>query len=228
MDIRLTINGKQFDVEVSPAETVLSILRSLGFHGVKFGDVQGLSGADTILLDGHPINAGSLLAAQAEGHQIVTIEALGEHPDQGWKKTGGLHPLQLAFIQSGAIQCGYCTPSQILAAKALLDKNLNPTENEVRQAIAGVLCRCTGYAKPVQAALCVPGLENELGAQRRGVPRHPGPGLSGLELGQLQSDPPADQDEENGDGNLDRFFHESNLLVRTASKASTARTASRT
>jgi putative selenate reductase molybdopterin-binding subunit len=153
MDIRLTINGKQFDVEVSPAETVLSILRSLGFHGVKFGDEQGLSGADTILLDGHPINAGSLLAAQAEGHQIVTIEALGEHPDQGWKKTGGLHPLQLAFIESGAIQCGYCTPAQILAAKALLDKNPEPTEIEVRQAIAGILCRCTGYAKPVQAIL---------------------------------------------------------------------------
>ncbi len=85
--------------------------------------------------------------------RIATIEALGEHPDQGWKKTGGLHPLQLAFIETGAIQCGYCTPAQILAAKALLDKNPNPTESEVRQAIAGVLCRCTGYAKPVQAIL---------------------------------------------------------------------------
>jgi putative selenate reductase molybdopterin-binding subunit len=153
MHIRLSINGTQFDVEASPAETLFSILRRIGFHGVKFGDEQGLSGSDTILLDGHPINAGSLLAAQAEGHQIVTIEALGEHPDQGWKKTGGLHPLQLAFIESGAIQCGYCTPAQILAAKALLDKNPNPNEIEVRQAIAGVLCRCTGYAKPVQAIL---------------------------------------------------------------------------
>ncbi len=94
-----------------------------------------------------------MLAAQAEGHKIVTIEALGEHPDQGWKKTGGLHPLQKAFIETGAIQCGYCTPAQILAAKALLDKNPNPTESEVRKAIAGVLCRCTGYTKPVQAIL---------------------------------------------------------------------------
>ena len=153
MDIRLTINGTQFEVEASPAETLFSILRRFGFHGVKFGDEQGLSGSDTVLLDGHPINSGSLLAAQAEGHQIATIEALGEHPDQGWKKTAGLHPLQLAFIESGAIQCGYCTPAQILAAKALLDKNPNPTEIEVRQAIAGVLCRCTGYAKPVQAIL---------------------------------------------------------------------------
>ena len=94
-----------------------------------------------------------MLTAQAEGHKVVTIEGLGEHPEQGWKKTGGLHPLQLAFIETGAIQCGYCTPGQILAAKALLEKNPNPSEAEVREAIAGVLCRCTGYAKPVQAVL---------------------------------------------------------------------------
>jgi len=153
MNIKLMINGTQFDVEISPSETLFAILRRLGFHGVKFGDEQGLTGSDTVLLDGHAVNSGSLLAAQAEGHNIATIEALGEHPDQGWKKTGGLHPLQLAFIQTGAIQCGYCTPAQILAAKALLDKNPNPSENEVRQAISGVLCRCTGYAKPVQAIL---------------------------------------------------------------------------
>ena len=153
MFINLMINGTRFDVEVSPSETLFTTLRQLGFHGVKFGDEHGLSGSDTVLLDGHPVNAGSLLAAQAEGHNIATIEALGEHPDQGWKKTGGLHPLQLAFIATGAIQCGYCTPAQTLAAKALLDKNPNPTESEVRQAIAGVLCRCTGYAKPVQAIL---------------------------------------------------------------------------
>jgi putative selenate reductase molybdopterin-binding subunit len=153
MFIKLMINGTQFDVEVSPSETLFTVLRRLGYRGVKFGDEQGLSGSDTVILDGHPVNSGSLLAAQAEGHNVVTIEALGEHPDQGWKKTGGLHPLQLAFIETGAIQCGYCTPAQILAAKALLDKNPNPTEDEVRQAIAGVLCRCTGYAKPVQAIL---------------------------------------------------------------------------
>lgn len=153
MDIKLVINGIDQPVEISPSETLFAVLRRLGYHGVKFGDEQGLSGADTILMDGNPINAGSLLAAQAEGHKIVTIEALGEHPDQGWKKTGGLHPLQRTFIETGAIQCGYCTPAQILAAKALLDKNPNPSESEVRKAIAGVLCRCTGYAKPVQAIL---------------------------------------------------------------------------
>ena len=153
MFIKLMINGTQFDVDVSPSETLFTTLRLLGFHGVKFGDEQELSGSDTVLLDGRPVNAGSFLAAQAEGHNIATIEALGEHPDHGWKKTGGLHPLQLAFIATGAIQCGYCTPAQILAAKALLDKNPNPTESEVRQAISGVLCRCTGYTKPVQAIL---------------------------------------------------------------------------
>ena len=153
MNIELEINGTVLDVEISPSETLFAVLRRSGYHGVKFGDEQGLTGADTVLLDGRPVNSGSLLAAQAEGHLIVTIEGLGEHPDQGWRKTGGLHPLQLAFIETGAIQCGYCTPAQILAAKALLDKNPNPTEIEVRQAIAGVLCRCTGYTKPVQAIL---------------------------------------------------------------------------
>ena len=153
MNIQLNINATIHNIEIIPSDTLLVILRRLGYHSVKFGDEQGLTGADTVLLDGNPINAGSLLAAQAEGHNIVTIEGLGEFPDQGWKKTGGLHPLQQAFIETGAIQCGYCTPAQILAAKALLDKKQNPTENEVRQAIEGVLCRCTGYAKPVQAIL---------------------------------------------------------------------------
>jgi putative selenate reductase molybdopterin-binding subunit len=153
MNIDLTINGIAQDVECPPGETLLLALRRLGYQGVKFGDEQGLSGADTVLLDGKPVNAGSLLAAQAVGHSIVTIESLGEHPDQGWRKTDGLHPLQQAFVETGAIQCGYCTPAQVLAAKALLDFNLDPTEAEVRGAISGVLCRCTGYAKPVQAVL---------------------------------------------------------------------------
>ncbi len=153
MQINLLINGSQFTLENNPSDTLFSILRHLGFYGVKFGDEHGLSGSDTVLLDGIPVNAGLILAAQAEGHKIVTIEGLGEHPNQGWKTTKGLHPLQLAFIETGAIQCGYCTPAQILVAKALLDKNPNPTEAEVREGIAGVLCRCTGYYKPVQAIL---------------------------------------------------------------------------
>src|SRR5688572_12076979 len=153
MKIFLKINGTDHEIDCAPSETLLAAIRRLGFFGVKFGDEQGLSGSETLLLDGKPVNAGSLLAAQAEGHKIVTIEALGEHPEQGWRKTDGLHPLQHAFVESGAIQCGYCTPAQILAAKALLDVKPNPSEDQVRDAIAGVLCRCTGYLKPVQAVL---------------------------------------------------------------------------
>ncbi len=153
MNLTLQINSISHDLETAPSETLFSILRRLGFHGVKFGDEHGLSGADTVLLDGKPVNAGLVLVAQAEGHKIVTVEALGEHPEQGWKRTSGLHPLQQAFVETGAIQCGYCTPAQLLAAKSLLDKNPNPTEVEVREAISGVLCRCTGYLKPVQAIL---------------------------------------------------------------------------
>ncbi|MBI5946098.1 MAG: molybdopterin-dependent oxidoreductase [Chloroflexi bacterium] len=153
MNITLHINGIDHNIDLAPATTLLAALRGMGFHGVKFGDEGGLSGADTVLLNGKPVNAGSMLAAQAEGHKVATIEALGEHPEQGWKLTDGLHPLQKAFVETGAIQCGYCTPAQILAAKSLLEKNPNPNEAEVREAISGVLCRCTGYLKPVQAVL---------------------------------------------------------------------------
>ena len=153
MRLQLTINGAPHELEAAAHVTLLHALRSLGFHGVKFGDEGGYTGADTVLLDGRPVNAGSLLAAQAEGHHIVTIEGLGEHPEQGWRESDGLHPLQQAFVETGAIQCGYCTPAQILAARALLEKNSNPSEAEVREAISGVLCRCTGYLKPVQAIL---------------------------------------------------------------------------
>ena len=153
MNITLKINGTEHPIDAAPSMTLLAAVRGLGFYGIKFGDEQGLSGSDTVLLDGKPVNAGSMLAVQAEEHDIVTIEGLGENPEMGWRKTEGLHPLQKAFVESGAIQCGYCTPAQILAAKALLDKNPNPSEGQVRDAIAGVLCRCTGYLKPVQAIL---------------------------------------------------------------------------
>ena len=153
MKITLIINGTNLTKDVLPEASLLTVLRDSGFHGVKFGDEQGVSGSDTILMDGRPVNAGLILAAQAEGHKIATIEALGEHPDQGWRKTGGLHPIQKAFIENGSIQCGYCTPAQVLAAKALLDINPSPSEDEVRAALSGILCRCTGYAKPVQAVL---------------------------------------------------------------------------
>ncbi len=104
-------------------------------------------------MDGNPINCCMFLALQAQGHEIETIENAGQHPQQGWKKTDGYSILQQAFIESGSVQCGYCTPAMILTAKALLDKNPDPTEAEVRDALSGVLCRCTAYVKPVQAVL---------------------------------------------------------------------------
>ncbi len=153
MKLELLINGIEHQAEAAPGDTLYKVLRSLGFYSVKFGAEDGETGADTVLLDGKPINADFYLAAQAEGHKIATIEALGEHPDQGWRQTDGLHPLQQAFVETGAIQCGYCTPGQILASKELLERNASPTDADVRDALSGVLCRCTGYIKPVKAVL---------------------------------------------------------------------------
>jgi len=153
MKLLLNINQVDHELEIAPGDSLLKALRSLGYFGVKHGCETGDCGACTVLLDGKPVNTCNLLAAQAESHRIETIEAVGQHPEQGWKTTAGLHPLQLAFVESGAIQCGYCTPAQILAAKELLYRNPAPTEAEVREALSGVLCRCTGYLKPVQAVL---------------------------------------------------------------------------
>jgi putative selenate reductase molybdopterin-binding subunit len=153
MQIHLLINNDEHELLVAPGETLLAVLRRTGYYGVKRGCENGECGACAVLLDGKPVNSCLVLAAQAEGHKIETIEALGQHPEQGWKTTPGLHPLQQAFVESGAIQCGYCTPAQILAAKHLLEHNPNPSEADVREALSGVLCRCTGYLKPVQAVL---------------------------------------------------------------------------
>jgi putative selenate reductase molybdopterin-binding subunit len=153
MELQLKINQSEFDVDAAPGESLLSVLRRLGFFGVKHGCETGECGACAILLDGKPVNSCVFLAAQAEGHHIETIEDVGEHPEQGWKLTEGLHPLQQSFIETGAVQCGFCTPAQILAAKELLQRNPNPNEEQVRDALSGVLCRCTGYLKPVQAVL---------------------------------------------------------------------------
>jgi putative selenate reductase molybdopterin-binding subunit len=153
MKISLNVNHKLYEIEAAPGDSLLDALRDEGFFGAKHGCESGECGSCAVLLDGELVNSCVYLAAQAQGHRIETIEALGEHPEQGWKASPGLHPLQQAFVESGAIQCGYCTPAQVLAAKALLDRNPNPSEAQVREAISGVLCRCTGYKKPVQAIL---------------------------------------------------------------------------
>jgi len=153
MELILSVNENQHEIDIQPGTNLLQVLRVLGYFGVKHGCETGDCGACTVLLDGIPVNSCVMLALQAEGKEVQTIEHIGEHPEQGWKKTPGLHPIQQAFVESGAIQCGYCTPAQILAAKELLDRKSHPTEKEVRTALSGVLCRCTGYVKPVQAVL---------------------------------------------------------------------------
>jgi aerobic-type carbon monoxide dehydrogenase small subunit (CoxS/CutS family) len=143
--IGLNVNGRDYVVEVKPHWTLLQVIRDqIGLTGTKYGCGTGECGACTILMDGKPVTSCLVLAPQAEGKKIMTIEGLA---------TDKLHPLQEAFIEEGAIQCGYCIPGMILAAKAFLDKNPNPTEEEVRRAIDGNLCRCTGYVKQVKAIL---------------------------------------------------------------------------
>lgn len=153
MQLNFDLNGKSQAWDIAANESLLDALRRNGIFDVKQGCETGECGACTVLLDGVPVTSCTLLAAQAGGHAVTTVAALGEHPEQGWKHTPGLHPLQQAFIDAGAIQCGYCTPAQLLAAEALLRQNPNPSEEEVREALSGVLCRCTGYVKPVEAVL---------------------------------------------------------------------------
>lgn len=152
MEINLNLNGKLVQWDAEPSDTLLTVLRREGYMGVKSGGCEnGECGACAVLMDGKPVNTCAMLAAQADGHAIETIESLGEHPEKGWAGSIGLHPIQQAFVEVGAVQCGFCTPAFILAAKALLDVEPNPTEEMIREAISGVLCRCTGYLKPVQA-----------------------------------------------------------------------------
>lgn len=145
MEITLTINGEDRRCEIAPGETLLEALRRRGYAGVKHGCEDGTCGVCAVLLDGQVIHSCVLLAAQAGGRQVTTIEGLGTREQP--------HPLQAAFVEIGAVQCGYCTPAMIVSAAALLNENPHPTEVEVREAMNGVLCRCTGYAKPVEAVL---------------------------------------------------------------------------
>jgi carbon-monoxide dehydrogenase small subunit len=142
--IKLTINGKTIEAAVSSNQTLLQFLREdMDLTGTKHGCGLGDCGACTVILDGKAVNSCLVLAVQADGSEILTIEGLAED--------GKLHPLQQAFVDKGAIQCGFCTPGMILSAKALLDEKPNPSELEIRTAISGNLCRCTGYQKIVEA-----------------------------------------------------------------------------
>ncbi len=154
--IQFTINQEAVSLEVEPHWTLLRVIRDvLGLTGTKEGCGEGDCGACTVLVDGKAVNACLILAVDTHGQSITTIEGLA--------RNGQLHPLQEAFIDHGAIQCGFCTPGMILSAKALLDTNPQPSEEEIRFAIAGNLCRCTGYAKIVTAiqAAAMSGKEGE-------------------------------------------------------------------
>lgn len=146
MDISLNINGSDQTIAVSLTSSLLKSLREAGYFSVRFGSHDGKTGAAAVLVDGKLINSDTMLVGQAIGHRIETVEGLSA-------RVGELHPIQKAFVETGAIQSGYSTPAMILAAKALLDHNLNPTETEIREALSGVLCRETGYLKPIEAIL---------------------------------------------------------------------------
>ena len=144
VDLEIIVNGRRESLTVEPLEPLLTVIRDrLGLTGTKKGCDGGECGACTVLLDDEPILSCITPAVLAQGRTVTTIEGL--------EKDGRIHPLQAAFIEKGAVQCGFCTPGMIMAAAALLAKVPNPTEDQIRRALAGNLCRCTGYQKVVDA-----------------------------------------------------------------------------
>jgi carbon-monoxide dehydrogenase small subunit len=142
--IILKVNGRTYNLEIESNELLLNVIRDrLGLTGTKYGCGLGECGSCTVLVDGLPILSCQTLALSMEGKEIITIEGIGE--------PGALHPLQDAFIDEGAIQCGFCTPGMILTAKALLDRNPNPSTDEIKDALRGNFCRCTGYVNIIKA-----------------------------------------------------------------------------
>jgi carbon-monoxide dehydrogenase small subunit len=142
----LTVNGIDYDVEIEPHRTLLSVVRTeLGLTGSKEGCDDSECGACMMLLDGRPVNSCSYLALQASGRAITTVEGLSDEDE--------LHPLQRLILEEGGVQCGFCTPGMLISAKALLAANPSPSEDDVRLALGGNLCRCTGYAQIVKAVL---------------------------------------------------------------------------
>jgi carbon-monoxide dehydrogenase small subunit len=142
--ITLHVNGKPYTITVTPAEILLNVLRErLHLTGAKYGCGIGECGSCTVLMNGRSVLSCQILAVTADGAEITTIE--------GMEKNGKLHPLQEAFLEEGAVQCGFCTPGMILTAKELLDKNRNPSSEEIKEAIRCNLCRCTGYTNIIQA-----------------------------------------------------------------------------
>lgn len=154
--IKFKINGEMIEKNVEKTTTLVDFIREdLGLTGTKKGCEEGECGACTVLLDGKTVNSCMIYAPKIDGSELLTIEGLGNREK--------LHPLQKTFIEEGAVQCGYCTPGMLLSAKFLLDNNPSPSEDEVREAISGNLCRCTGYSKIVKAIMKAAKLLNEGG-----------------------------------------------------------------
>ncbi len=144
IDIRLTVNGKEYSLSIEEDKRLIDVLREdLGFIGVMEGCGEGECGACTVIMDGKTVNSCLVMGFQANGKNIITIEGLA--------KDGKLDPVQQAFIDVGAVQCGFCIPGAILSIRALLNENPKPTEEEIRESISGNLCRCTGYNKMLEA-----------------------------------------------------------------------------
>ncbi|MBC7325433.1 MAG: (2Fe-2S)-binding protein, partial [Moorella sp. (in: Bacteria)] len=142
--IKLKVNGRERQLYVKPNELLLNVLRGeLGLMGAKYGCGLGECGACTVLVNGQPMLACLILAVTMDGQEITTVEGMGDY--------SRLHPLQQSFLDHGAVQCGFCTPGMLLTARALLDENPNPSEEEIREYLRGNLCRCTGYAAIIKA-----------------------------------------------------------------------------
>jgi len=155
--VHLTVNGDEHEVWVEPHRTLLDVLRDeIGQTGTNRGCNQGDCGACTVIMDGKAVNSCLVLAVDADGARVTTIEGIAPN--------GALHPIQQAFVDEGAVQCGYCTPGMIMTALALLEKNPSPTEEEIRAGIEGNLCRCTGYESIVRA---IRAASKKMGGPRR-------------------------------------------------------------
>ena len=146
VEITLKVNGEEYELEIEQHRTLVEVLReTLGFTGTKKSCNEGECGACTVIMDGKPVASCLVLAVDCQGKEIVTIEGLAQGEN--------LHPLLVQFVRKGGIQCGFCTPGMIMSAKALLDKNPKPNALDVRKAISGNLCRCTGYQQIVDAVM---------------------------------------------------------------------------
>jgi len=146
--VSFEVNGRQVTVDSLPNRTLLEVLREdLGLTGAKDAcSGEGECGACTVIMDGRSVNSCLVFIGQVEGRAVETIEGIA--------KDGELHPLQRAFVEAGAVQCGYCTPGAIMAAKALLQENSHPSDEQIREGLSGNLCRCTGYVKMIEAVRC--------------------------------------------------------------------------